>query len=140
MKIKDFDGKQPNFKLEKFFSGKLEGWGYTVNRFNTLQNQFRIKAKGAWNSAQNTLSLTETYTFDNGYTDILNWKIVKQSSFAYEGREDRIGGVAKGEQAGNAFHWEYKRDVPDKDGNSSTKGSTTGSGCRNPTSWSRTRR
>ena len=122
MDIRAFDGKRPRFELETFFAGKLEGWGYTVSRFNTLQNQFKIAAKGKWHPATNTLALKETYTFDDGHTDVLNWTIVKQSATAYDGREDRIDGAAKGEQAGNAFHWTYKRDVPNRDGKTSSLG------------------
>jgi hypothetical protein len=120
--IASFDGKTPRFELEKFFSGNLEGWGYTVSRFNALQNQFKITAKGEWNAASNSLTLKETYTFDDGHTDVLNWTIIKQSNSTYEGREDRIEGAAKGQQAGNAFHWTYKREVPDRNGKTSTVG------------------
>jgi hypothetical protein len=122
VEIKEFEGKQPRFELEKFFAGRLEGWGYTVSRFNALQNQFKIVADGKWNLSRRTLTLRETYTFDDGHKDVLNWTIVKQSPSSYEGLEDRIDGTAKGEQAGNAFYWEYKRDVPNKDGKSSTIG------------------
>ncbi len=69
-----------------------------------------------------TLALKETYTFDDGHSDVLSWTIVKQSVTACQWREDRISGVAKGEQAGNAFHWIYRRAVPDKDGKTSNVG------------------
>ncbi len=122
VEIAKFAGKTPRFELEKFFSGKLEGWGYTVSRFNTLQNQFKIVTKGKWDASTSILSLKETYTFDDGHSDVLNWTILKQSASKYEGREDRIDGAAKGEQAGNAFHWTYRRDVPDKEGKTSSLG------------------
>jgi hypothetical protein len=122
VEIARFAGRTPRFELEKFFSGKLEGWGYTVSRFNTLQNQFKILAKGKWDASISTLSLKETYTFDDGHKDVLNWTIVKRSGSEYEGREDRIDGAAKGEQAGNAFHWAYRREVPDNEGKTSSLG------------------
>ncbi|MFO1037445.1 MAG: DUF3833 family protein [Geminicoccaceae bacterium] len=34
----------------------------------------------------------------------------------YEGREPRLLEPARGEQAGNAFHWTYRRNVPDAEG------------------------
>lgn len=116
MKIEDFAGKTPVFTLERFFGGRLEGWGITLNRFETLQNQFRIEAEGHWDEAAQSLAIRETYRFDDGHEDILTWSILKTSESDYEGRETLIDGLAKGRQAGNAFLWDYSRDVPAKDG------------------------
>lgn len=119
MKIADFRDRMPALRLEEFFSGRLQGWGVTLSRFESFQNQFKIDAEGEWDSAANSLALRETYTFDDGHIDTLTWTILKRDDGSYEGRETRIEGVADGEQSGNAFHWRYSRDVPAKDGSSS---------------------
>lgn len=122
MKITDFESKQPRFKLEEFFSGRLRGWGVTLTRFESFQNQFRIEAQGSWDASTRTLVLREIYTFDDSHVDTLTWTILKKDAATYEGREARIDGGADGEQAGNAFHWKYTRDVPAADGSSAKIG------------------
>jgi hypothetical protein len=92
------------------------------SRFGAFQSQFGIEASGRWDDASQTLRLTETYTFDDGHVDRLEWTIKKRDASRYEGREPRIDGTAQGEQAGNAFHWTYTRRVPARDGSESTSG------------------
>jgi len=81
-----------------------------------LQSKFKIRARGAWNAASKTLVLKETYRFDDGHQDVLDWKIVKVSATEYVGHETRIDGEATGRSDGATFHWKYSRRVPSKDG------------------------
>jgi len=122
MKIEDFAGKKPVLTLERFFAGQTRGWGVMQNRFGTFQRQFSIEATGAWDATSQSLKLTETYTFDDGQIDRLDWTIVRRGEGRYEGRETRIDGTATGRQAGNAYHWTYTRRVPAKDGSESSLG------------------
>jgi hypothetical protein len=120
--IRDFDEKTPALLLEQFFSGRLKGWGYTVGRFGGFQNSFKIDTQGHWDPNTSTLTMSEFYRFHDGRSDALNWSILKKSDVEYEGFEASIDGSAKGEQLGNAFHWRYSRDVPNKDGDTTTLG------------------
>lgn len=122
MDIKDFDDRSPKLTLEDFFCGRLKGWGYTVGRFGGFQNSFKIENQGHWDKGSKTLTMSEFYKFDDGHSDPLNWSILKKSDTEYEGFEPSIDGSAKGEQRGNAFHWQYARDVPNKDGATTTFG------------------
>ena len=115
MQITDFRGAQPELVLERFFSGNSEGWGVMQTRFGALQRQFRIDAVGRWAEGEQTLYLVETYWFDDGQVDRLEWRIRRLEADRYEGQEPRLLEPAVGEQAGNAFHWRYRRNVPDKD-------------------------
>lgn len=105
----------PTLRLEEF-CGPATGWGLTQSRFGGLQNQFRIAAKGRWKARRNMLHLTETYSFDDGHVDTLNWKIEKLDDGGYRGKESRIPGTAIGEAEGNAVRWQYRRRVPQKSG------------------------
>ena len=116
MKIAEFADGKPQFVLEEFFSGRLKGWGLTLGRMGGLQNRFTIEAEGRWDATANTLVLKETYAFDDGHHDILTWTIIKRDEGTYEGRESLVDGTASGEQAGNAFRWQYSREVPNADG------------------------
>lgn len=122
MKIEDFAGKKPELALERYFSGQTRGWGVLQNRFGGFQRQFTIEASGRWDGPGRRLNLTESYTFDDGQLDRLDWTVVKQNDGRYEGRETRIDGTATGQQAGNAYRWTYTRRVPAKDGSETSLG------------------
>lgn len=116
MQVEDFAGREPAFVLEEWFSGPAEGWGVMQSRFGTLQRQFRITARGEWDAATRTLRLVETYRFDDGTEDRLDWSIRRGEAGGYEGSEAHLVGSATGRQAGNAFHWTYTRRAPSAGG------------------------
>lgn len=39
---------------------------------------FTIEAEGRWDASARTLALKETYTFDDGHSDILTWTIINR--------------------------------------------------------------
>ena len=120
MAIEDFEGTLPEFLPEDFFSGKLEGWAVIESPIGGLQKRATISAEGSWDPASQTVTFTETYSFDDGHTDTLHWVIKKVGSGKYVGTEARLDGQAEGEQAGCAYHWRYSRDTPQADGGSSS--------------------
>ena len=116
MGIEDFKGTKPKFLPEEFFVGKLEGWAVFESLVGGLQKRATISAMGEWDIASQAVAFTETYTFDDGHSDTLNWIIRKVAAGRYTGREPLLDGEAYGEQAGCAFHWKYRRDAPQADG------------------------
>jgi hypothetical protein len=116
MDIDDFAGKGPEFRPEDFFDGRLEGWGVLERPTGGVQKRFKVAAEGR--SFADGVRYTETWTFDDGHVDTLNWEIRREADGRYTGHEDRSEGEAEGEQAGCAFHWTYSRDTPQPDGKS----------------------
>jgi hypothetical protein len=116
MGIYDFNGTTPEFLPEEFFVGKLEGWAVFESLVGGLQKRATISAAGEWDIASQAVAFAETYTFDDGHTDTLNWTIRKLADGKYTGRESLLDGDADGEQAGCAFHWKYTRDTPQAGG------------------------
>ncbi|MDQ8027402.1 MAG: DUF3833 family protein [Brevundimonas sp.] len=114
MNISDFDGTIPEYRPEIFLAGRLEGWGILERVTGGLQQRFTVQAQGRFDGAE--LVFTETWTFDDGHVDTLNWRIRPVGDGRYVGSEDRLDGQAEGERAGSAFHWRYSRDVPQKGG------------------------
>ncbi|NEX00127.1 DUF3833 family protein, partial [Rhodopseudomonas sp. BR0G17] len=108
------------FLPERFFNGKLEGWAVIESLFGRLQKRATIKAEGRWDAAEQVVHFDETYRFDDGHEDTLNWIIRKLTDGKYSGKEARLGSEAEGEQAGCAFNRRYTRETPQPDG-SSTK-------------------
>ncbi len=118
MGIEDFKGTQPVFLPEEFFDGQLEGWAVMESPIGGLQRRATIEAAGKFDLVTRSIRFNETYRFDDGHVDTLNWVITKIADGKYEGRAPTVEEAANGEQAGCAFHWSYTRDTPQKDGGS----------------------
>jgi hypothetical protein len=118
MKIDDFEGKGPPFRPEAFFDGRHEGWGVLEGPTGSLQKRFTVKAEGRSFAPEGTIRYSETWTFDDGHVDTLNWEIRPCGDDRYAGSETRSESEAEGERAGCAFHWQYTRDTPQPDGKS----------------------
>jgi hypothetical protein len=118
MKIEDFAGTGPAFRPDVFFTSRLDGWGVMEGPTGPLQKRFTVQGEGAADG--DVIHFRETWTFDDGHVDTLNWIIRATSPGRYAGKEDRSEGEADGELAGCAFHWRYSRDTPQPDGTSVT--------------------
>lgn len=116
MKIEDFEGSTPVFRPEAFFTSRLDGWGVMEGPTGGLQKRFTVQAEGGMEG--DVIRFRETWTFDDGHVDTLNWTIRALGDGRYAGSEDRSEGEAEGELAGCAFHWTYTRETPQPDGKS----------------------
>ena len=112
MRIDQFLKNEPKLVLEQFFDGRLKGWGIVQDRWGRPQRRVTVEAEGVWDRSAGVLSLKENWTFDDGGSDRLDWTIRPLGEGRYKGQEPRLQGTAQGEQAGNAYHWSYRRSVP----------------------------
>lgn len=118
MDIKDFAGTSPILLPEEYLAGELEGWGLVERLTGGLQQRFTVKAHGELDRPARILRFSETWTFDDGRTDVLNWRIHVQDDGQYSGEEPRVEGRAQGQSSGCAFQWRYSRETPLSDGKS----------------------
>ncbi len=105
MKIQDFDGREPRFRLEEFFSGKTTAWGMFHDRFGRLKREFIVDIKGEF--SDNLLILSEDFRFSDGATERRCWRIRKLDEHQYDGEADDVVGTARATAYGNAVHWTY---------------------------------
>ena len=105
MSVEDFSEGQPTLVLEDYFVGKTKAWGFFEDRFGTVQRQFVVEIQGTWDG--NELTLKEDFVYSDGETEIRTWVIKKTGDNTYSGYTENSVGEAKGELAGNAFHWNY---------------------------------
>ena len=105
MKIEDFEGKQPKFVLEQYFSGKTRAWGIVKDRFGNIRRQFTVDMTGTWDGQ--VLTLDESFNYDDGETDNRVWKIRKIGAHDYEGEAEDVVGKAVGKAYGSALNWSY---------------------------------
>lgn len=116
MDLASFAGKEPELLPERFFAAELRGWGMELGPMGGVGRRLQVTATGTYDAATRTLSLDETYRFDDGHVDRLRWRITRLDGGRYEAREERLVEPGQGEAAGNVFRLGYRREVPQSDG------------------------
>jgi hypothetical protein len=120
MDLSDFAERQPVLEPERFFAGELQGWGLEAGPLGGIGRRLQVTATGRFDEATQTLNLMETYRFDDGHIDRLEWRIRKLEDGRYEAHEARLVEPGSGEASGSAFHLTYRRAVPQTDGSTTT--------------------
>ena len=111
MSIQDYKQFQPTLTLFDYFQGKTRGWGMFQDRGGNLKRQFVVDINGSLND-QGQLVLEENFVWNDGEKSRRVWTISKQNSNQFIGTASDVVGQAKGESAGNAFHWKYVMNLP----------------------------
>ena len=99
-----------NFRLETFFEGNSSAEGLFEDRFGTIRKRFSVAIQGTFD--ENTLTLDESFNYDDGSAENRQWKIVILEDGTYEGRASDVIGKAVGEIANNTLHWRYFMALP----------------------------
>jgi hypothetical protein len=120
MNLSDFAGREPLMLPERFFASELRGWGLEAGPLGGIGRRLQVTASGRFDEATQTLSLSETYRFDDGHVDRLDWRIRKRADGRYEALEPGLTEPAEGEATGIAFRLTYRRAVPQGDGSTTT--------------------
>lgn len=110
MKIEDYAGTQPEFKIEEYFKGKTRAWGIFQDRSGAVKRQFTVDLTGEVNG--DTLVLTEDFVYTDGEESQRIWTIKKIDDHTYEGTAPDVDGVAIGKAYGNALYWNYVLKLP----------------------------
>ncbi len=112
MKPEDFAGRGPAFALEDFFAGEGKAWGIFQDRFGNVRKQFVADTRGTWDPAQNELTLTESFTYDDGSQEERTWNITKLGDTRYRAETDGLVGSAEIQAHGNAVNLRYRMTIP----------------------------
>lgn len=107
--IVEYRGQQPVLDLAQFFDGRVDGWGIVQDRSGKVVKRFVVRIEGTWRGAQGTLD--EHFEYADGTTERRVWQLTRDGS-RYTGTAGDVVGVAQGETAGNALHWNYTLAVP----------------------------
>ena len=108
--IKVYEKETPKLILENYFNGRMVANGLVMDRAGQVTRRFKVQLNTVWK--ENIGTLTEDFVWNNGEKTQRIWTIKKLSEGSYQGSAADILGIAVGEQAGNAFHWTYKMDLP----------------------------
>ncbi|MGU3522250.1 DUF3833 domain-containing protein [Enterobacteriaceae bacterium C23F] len=107
--ITDYRQQQPALDIFHYFNGQTEAWGMVQNRQGKQLRRFHVVINGT--VVGDTLTLAEQFRYDDGEKQQRVWHIRRTSPGRYEGTAGDIQGVAKGQSAGNALHWQYSMNV-----------------------------
>lgn len=103
--VDDYASATPKLSLQDYFNGEIEAWGMFQKRNGEVARRFHVRMIGTWEG--NTGVLDEYFTYSDGTTERRVWTLVKQSDGSWRGTADDVEGEARGDVAGNAFHWRY---------------------------------
>lgn len=104
--LDDYDSTTPILDVKTFFNGTLEAKGIVLNRAGVVTRRFSVDMLGTWQG--NEGQLEEWFVFDDGEKTERTWFINKLLSGRYKGVAGDIEGVAQGNSAGFALHWDYQ--------------------------------
>lgn len=107
--LNDYQATSPDFDVKQFFNGPLQAKGIVIDRSGTVTRRFSVEMVGSWKDNQGTLA--EWFEFDDGEKSERTWIINKLADGRYTGTAGDIVGVAQGESAGFALHWDYQLDL-----------------------------
>ncbi len=100
--------------LEEFFDGKTVASGQFQDLFGTVRRRFTVEIDGSWDGR--TLTLVEDFVYEDASTERRVWRLTKTGPETWEGTAPGVIGVARGEERGDAFNWQYEIDLPVPDG------------------------
>ena len=108
--LSDYRETDPKFDIKNYFTGELIAWGMVQDYANQITRRFCVELTGTWQ--QNQGELAEVFYFDDGEVSYRTWQLTKLSNDKYTGSAEDVVGLAKGEQSGYAFQWQYQLLVP----------------------------
>ncbi|GAB5387610.1 MAG: DUF3833 domain-containing protein [Alphaproteobacteria bacterium] len=114
--VTEYQGMEPELKLEEDFVGQHKAHGFFRDRFGKVRRSFVVDIEGRWEPADNRLTLREDFVYEDDSTETRIWVLTKTGENTWEGSADGVVGTATGETSGNAFNWRYTFDLPQGDG------------------------
>ena len=100
----------PSFLPEQYFDGKLSALGLFIDRFGTVQRQFRVMVDG--HRTDDGFILDEYFTYDDGELETRQWIVTKSDNGVYCGECVDVVGHATGVLTNNVLSWKYKFNLP----------------------------
>lgn len=96
--------------LEVFFAGKTRAHGQFNDIFGTVRRRFEVDITGTWDGER--LTLVEDFVYEDGSTERRVWTLTKTGPQTWEGSAPGVIGIARGEERGDTFNWQYMIDLP----------------------------
>lgn len=108
--ISQYANEQPKLDPMQFFSGKTQAWGMFQKRGGEVVKRFVVDMTGTVDGDK--LTLDEQFSYSDGSKQQRIWTLRRQPDGSWRGTASDVVGEARGELAGNAFHWSYVLRLP----------------------------
>ncbi|WP_438997655.1 DUF3833 family protein [Candidatus Puniceispirillum sp.] len=100
----------PTFLPEDYFDGQLAAFGMFIDRFGTVQRQFRVTIEGR--RTDDGFILDEYFVYDDGALETRQWIVTACDDGLYRGECADVLGHATGRLTDNVLSWRYKFNLP----------------------------
>lgn len=111
--LNDYQRTSPTLDIKTYFTGSVTAWGMVQDYSNKVTRRFCVDIVGSWQGDKGVLA--EKFYFNDGEVSTRNWQLTKLENGKYTGEAEDVVGVAKGQQQGFAFQWQYQLLVPVED-------------------------
>ncbi|MGP4953480.1 DUF3833 domain-containing protein [Psychrobacter sp. T6-1] len=109
--IQTYQNAKPTLDMHEFFSGQIDGYGMFQGRSGEVKKRFCVDID-ATHEGDDVIVLNEKFNWADGTKSQRIWRLTEQADGRWTGTAGDVIGQAKGEVAGNAFHWQYVLDLP----------------------------
>jgi len=97
------------FQPDHFFLSRTEGRGLIRDRTGRRIDGCAIVTDGAWDHGLGGLRLNETFTFDGGLVDVLNWTFAPDAQGRMSASESSLAQSVQGWSSGLDYHLRFRR-------------------------------
>lgn len=112
--VDHYAATEPELDLKTFFDGRLLAHGMLQNRSGTMTRRFVATIDASWEGETGTL--VEEFRFDDGEIEYRTWVLTHHGDGHYSGTAGDVSGMAEGQTSGSVFHWQYRLEVPWREG------------------------
>lgn len=111
--LESYQAAEPKIDIFAWFNGESRAWGMVQDWRGKQIRRFEVTIQGK--VLGDTLTLDESFVYDDGEKQTRVWQIHRLADGSYRGTAGDIIGVASGRASGNAFNWRYAMTVKTAD-------------------------
>jgi hypothetical protein len=112
--VNQYANTEPALDLRSFLDGELKAYGMLQDRSGRMTRRFVADMQGSW--VGDTGTLVEQFRFDDGEVQQRIWTLTHLGNGRYTGTAGDVVGSAAGNIAGSVFQWQYRLEVPWREG------------------------
>jgi hypothetical protein len=103
-----FAGRRP-FEPDQFFLGSTQGSGLVRDVSGRLVDRCEITTQGWWNHQYGAMHFDETFVYETGRIDILNWTFRPDPQGRMTANEPTAAGPVRGWADGDDYRLRFRR-------------------------------
>jgi hypothetical protein len=97
------------FRPDIFFLGPTQGWGLVRDGFGRLIDRCAIATEGRWDHNFGALHFDESFTYDSGHVETLNWSFAPDPQGRMSAAEPSVLGRPRAWYEGRDYRLQFRR-------------------------------